>query len=184
MKAFFRAPFYWFLRAFKLIRISSFSQLLLFLLSGQLLKSVIFGHGFVCLGRKNLKIGRNVEFGDNVRIQAEGSEIGEYSYVGHCNFIYGKVQIGKYFMSGPNVAVIGGNHGYDLSETPMSLQPTSVKGILIGDDVWIGSNSVIVDGVSISSGIVVGAGSVVTKNLNKINGIYCGNPARFMKYRQ
>ena len=49
----------------------------------------------------------------------------------------------------------------------------------IGNDVLIGSNSTILP-VKIVSGCVIGAGSVVTKDLLE-KGIYCGNPAKFIR---
>ena len=55
-------------------------------------------------------------------------------------------------------------------------------GIVIGNDVWIGANSVILDGVKIGEGAIIGAGSVVTKDVKSF-AIVAGNPARFIKKR-
>jgi len=51
--------------------------------------------------------------------------------------------------------------------------------ILVGDNVFIGVNSVILPGVSIGSNVIIGAGSIVTKDIpsNKVVG---GNPARIL----
>ena len=57
------------------------------------------------------------------------------------------------------------------------------KPITIGNDVWIGANSVIIAGVKIADGSVIGAGSVVTKNITK-NSIVGGVPAKLIKYRK
>ena len=54
--------------------------------------------------------------------------------------------------------------------------------IIIEDDVWIGSNSVILSGVIIGRGSVIGAGSIVTKNVPAYS-IVVGNPARIIKKR-
>ena len=54
------------------------------------------------------------------------------------------------------------------------------KSTLIGNRVYIGSNSTILP-VNICDDVVIGAGSVVTKNISK-PGIYAGNPAKFLKY--
>ena len=54
--------------------------------------------------------------------------------------------------------------------------------IVIEDDVWIGSNSVILSGVKIGRGAVIGAGSIVTKNVPKY-AIVAGNPAKVIKMR-
>ena len=47
----------------------------------------------------------------------------------------------------------------------------------IGDDVFIGVNSIILPGVKIGSNVIVGAGSVVSHDLND-RGVYVGSPAR------
>lgn len=52
----------------------------------------------------------------------------------------------------------------------------------IGNDVWIGNNSVILQGVSIGNGSVVAAGAVVTKDVPAY-AIVGGVPARVIKYR-
>lgn len=54
--------------------------------------------------------------------------------------------------------------------------------IIIEDDVWIGSNCVILSGVTIGRGSVIGAGSVVTKNIPKYS-IVGGNPAKIIRKR-
>lgn len=60
--------------------------------------------------------------------------------------------------------------------------PTCKGNIVIENDVWIGSKSIIMSGVQISSGAVVGAGSVVTKDVSPYS-IVAGNPARVVKKR-
>ena len=58
-----------------------------------------------------------------------------------------------------------------------------VKGnITIEDDVWIGTNSVILSGVSIGRGAIVAAGSIVSKNVEPYS-IVGGIPAKFIKKR-
>lgn len=140
--------------------------------------------GFSCKGNaKLLKIGKRVEFGRNVRIQPGKITLGDEVYLGHNNYLYGNIEIGDHFMSGPNVCLMGGNHGILDPLLPMRDQPNTTKGIFIGRDVWIGCNSVVIDGVTIGNGVVLAAGSVATKNLDAY-GIYAGNPARLIKYRQ
>jgi acetyltransferase-like isoleucine patch superfamily enzyme len=51
--------------------------------------------------------------------------------------------------------------------------------IIIGDNVFIGVNSIIMPGVNIGNNVVVGAGSVITKDLPS-NGVYVGTPAKFV----
>lgn len=54
--------------------------------------------------------------------------------------------------------------------------------IIVGHDVWIGANSIIVSGVSIGTGAVIAAGSVVTKDVPPY-AMVAGNPARLLRYR-
>lgn len=54
--------------------------------------------------------------------------------------------------------------------------------IVIGNDVWIGMDSMILSGVTIGQGAVIAAGSVVTKDVPPY-AIVGGNPAKVIKYR-
>ena len=92
--------------------------------------------------------------------------------------------MGNYIMSGAGVVIASGCHGMKKIDQPMLFQECSNKGgVIIGSDVWIGANSVILDGVTICDGAVIGAGSVVTKDVPE-RAIVAGNPARIIKYRQ
>ena len=54
------------------------------------------------------------------------------------------------------------------------------KPIVIGNDVYIGTNTTILPGVTIGSNVVIGACSVVTKNIPN-NSVAVGNPAKVIK---
>ncbi len=54
--------------------------------------------------------------------------------------------------------------------------------ILIGSDVWIGANSIILPGIKIGHGAIIGAGSVVTHNVTPY-AIVAGSPARLVRFR-
>ena len=56
------------------------------------------------------------------------------------------------------------------------------KDIYIENDVWIGSNAIILGGVRISTGAIVGAGSLVIKDIPPY-AIVGGVPAKVIKYR-
>jgi acetyltransferase-like isoleucine patch superfamily enzyme len=71
------------------------------------------------------------------------------------------------------------NHGVAKSELTR-LQPQAEEEIVIGNNVWIGCNSVILKGVTVGEGAVIAAGSVVTKDV-LTNTIVGGVPARLIK---
>ena len=64
----------------------------------------------------------------------------------------------------------------------MRTQGYTTAPIIIGDDVWLGSKSVVLKGVSIGKGAVVGAGAVVTRSLPS-GVIAVGAPARVIGSR-
>lgn len=67
--------------------------------------------------------------------------------------------------------------------TPSHLSQLPLKGdIVIGNDVWIGRESVIMPGVTIGDGAIVAAYSVVTKDVPPY-GVVAGNPATLVKRR-
>lgn len=109
----------------------------------------------------------NIQIGDNTRI-------------GISNVIIGPIIIGNHVIVAQNVVMSGLNHGYEDIHTPIRLQPCSTSLITIGNDSWIGANSVITAGVQIGKHVVVAAGSVVTKNVPDYS-IVAGNPARIIK---
>lgn len=154
----------------------------IFIFYGKNWLTVKIGRNFTCLGKYRINISNNFEIGDNVRIQAEEMNFGENVYFGHNNYLFGKIKIGNDFMSGPNVSIMGGNHGYKDTKISMIYQKSSSDGVIIENDVWIGANATILDGVKIASHCIIGAGSVLTKDTQEW-GIYVGNPAKMVKKR-
>lgn len=67
--------------------------------------------------------------------------------------------------------------------TPDHMSQLPFKGdIVIGNDVWIGRESIIMPGVKIGAGAIIAAYSVVTKDVEPYS-VVGGNPARFIKKR-
>lgn len=107
-------------------------------------------------------------------------EIGENSLVGLGNVIIGPVKIGNNVILAQNIVASGLNHNYTDIEQPIHRQGVSVAPIVIGDDCWIGANTVITAGVTIGKHSVVAAGAVVTKDIPPYS-VAVGNPSRVIK---
>ena len=88
-----------------------------------------------------------------------------------------KVKIGSNVMFGPGVHIYTATHPLDKKERRLL---EIAKPITIGDDCWIGGQSVICPGVTIGAGTVIGAGSVVTKDIPE-NCLAVGNPAKVIR---
>jgi maltose O-acetyltransferase len=110
--------------------------------------------------------------------------IGANSGVGTGSTLHlqGKISIGNDVMIGQELIIHTSNHGMENNGIPMCRQLSKIKGVTIGDNVWIGSRVTILPGVNVGNGVVIGAGSIVTKNLES-NGVYVGNPAKLIKKR-
>lgn len=112
-------------------------------------------------------------------------EIGDSTYIGEANNLRaaGGIRIGANCLISQGVSIISSNHSSKLG-LPITEQPsrTDKKGVTIGDDVWIGTNSTILPGVTIGKGAIVAAGSVVTSSVREYT-IVAGVPARFLKAR-
>lgn len=110
--------------------------------------------------------GRNIAVGKGVFINA------------CCHFQdHGGVFIGNGCQIGHNVVFATLNHGLP----PETRRHTFPAPIVLGKNVWIGSNATVLQGVTIGDNAVVGAGAVVTKDV-AANTVVGGVPAKFIKY--
>jgi maltose O-acetyltransferase len=105
------------------------------------------------------------DYGENI-------SIGKNTFVNtNCMFLDdNKITIGKNGLIAPYVQIYTATHPVNASERIIhddtsSRYLTSTKPVKIGDNVWIGGNSVICPGVTIGNNVTIGAGSVVTKNI-------------------
>ena len=121
--------------------------------------------------------------------------IGDYTFVRSCII---NTTIGKFCSIAPSCSIGNRKHPSRnfVSTSPVffsknnGCQMTFVKENLfeecerieIGNDVWIGINSIILDGVKIGDGAIIGAGAVVTKDVDDY-AIVGGVPAKLIRYR-
>lgn len=89
-----------------------------------------------------------------------------------------KVKIGDNCQMAPNVAIY--TAGHPIHPATRNSQYEYGKPVTIGDNVWIGGNTVLCPGVHVGSNVVIGAGSVVTKDLPDWC-IAAGNPCRVIR---
>jgi len=108
-----------------------------------------------------------------------GIKIGKDSLVGEYTVIRGQggVEIGDRVYTSPFTQIIAVNHVFDDPDQPFIDQGITAEGILIEDDVWIGSGAIITDGVRVGKGAVVAAGSVVTQDV-PAHSVVAGVPAK------
>jgi len=89
-----------------------------------------------------------------------------------------KVKIGNNVFFAPRVCIYTAAHPIDVTVRNTLLE--FGKPITIGNDVWIGGNTVINPGVTIGNNVVIGSGSVVIKNIPD-NVIAVGNPCKVLR---
>lgn len=97
--------------------------------------------------------------------------------------VRGLVRAGDGVRIGAHASVLGFNHRFDDPDRPIFEQGLDVRGIVIGDDVWIGSGALVLDGVCVGSHVVIAAGAVVTRDVPD-HAIVAGNPARVIRDRR
>jgi acetyltransferase-like isoleucine patch superfamily enzyme len=137
-------------------------------------------------GGGSIKLGLNCRIMDYAMIQSYGGniEIGDDCSINPFCILYGHggLKIGKGVRIASHAVLIPANHTFDDLDTPIWRQPETRRGIVIEDDVWIGSGCKILDGVRIGRGSVIGAGAVVTSSLPEFS-IAAGVPARVVRNR-
>jgi acetyltransferase-like isoleucine patch superfamily enzyme len=109
--------------------------------------------------------------------------LGSNSTINPFATVRGEVRIGNGVRIGAHASVLGFNHNSDDITRPIYMQGVTVKGIVIGDDVWIGSGAIILDGVTVGSHSIIAAGSVVTRDIADY-AVMAGNPSRVVRDRR
>ena len=116
------------------------------------------------------KEGATIEIGKNTRIH------------GSCIHAFDSIKIGDNCLVAGNVQIFDCN-AHDLSfENPTNRIHTTgkTKPVIIEDNVWLGTNVIVLPGVTIGSGTVISANSVVNKDIPSMV-LAGGNPAKIIK---
>lgn len=118
----------------------------------------------------SLIIGANARFGDYVHINAN-----ERVTIG-----YNLLTASKVFISDTSHGVYKGDQ-QDTPDTNPNLRGITTNPVIIGNNVWIGENAVILPGSTIGNGCVIGANAVVCGGSYPDGTMLVGMPARIIK---
>ena len=185
-------------------------KLLYPLLLGSVGKGVVFGQGVVLRHPHKVRLGDGVTVDDLVVLDAKGTSnrgidvgrgvflgrgtilsckdgdiaIGDHGNFGfHCEVFSGSsVTVGKHGLFAAQSYLVGGGHEFERPELAVIDQPRSSRGIVLGDNVWLGTGAKVLDGVRIGRDVVVGANAVVNADLPD-GAIAAGVPARVLRHR-
>lgn len=132
--------------------------------------------------------GSSLRLGDNCYVAAgayvtDKVELGDNCSINPYVTLRVKVSGGNGVRIGAYTCMVGHNHGFARSDIPVCQQRGSILGIVLGDDVWVGSHVTVVDGVRVGSHTILAAGAVVTKDVPDY-AIVGGNPARIIRIRR
>lgn len=156
----------------------------------------LFGYAYI----RNSRLSKSVTYGAGCKFFS--ANLDGHVEVGRYTSIYGPntqvlsklspICIGSYCSIASNVLIIEYSHDINRVSTYYFCQNIfngdvqddliSKGPIRIGNDVWIGTNSVILGGVTVGDGAVIAAGSVVNKDVPPF-AIVAGNPAKVVRYR-
>ncbi len=145
--------------------VNAFKSFFLRAVGARIGKHVVFYPGVWIAPGKNLVVGDYVDFALDVLVTTGGG-----------------VTIGDRTLIGYRTQILSSNHRIPEGRGKIFTAGHDGKPIVIGNDVWIGANCLILPGITIGEGAVVAGGSVVTKDVAPFN-IVAGNPARVLKER-
>ena len=103
----------------------------------------------------------------------------------------GTLEIGSYCAFGVGISIILSNHNYNFASMQYTLYKKNFQKLpyenspaktIIGNDVWIGDNVIVLPGITIGTGAILAANAIVTKDVQPYS-IVGGNPAKLIKYR-
>lgn len=121
-------------------------------------------------------ISPNASFAHGARI-----ELGDGAHIGARCMLWagpgwGRIVAGDNLLLGPGVMMTAASYRF-RDGSPVTRQAMNEADIVIGDDVWIGANAIVLPGARIGDGVIVAAGAVVRGDV-PAQSVFAGNPAR------
>ena len=137
---------------------------------------------------KNLKLGKKCQISSFVKIKSSDGllKLGDRVDIATGCFLSGSpagLIIGDDCMIGPNCVILSNDYRTDKLDKTFKEQGQKFSGTRIGNNVFIGANSVINDGTEIGDGVIIAANSLVSGKIAK-NSIAQGNPAKVIFTRR
>jgi len=106
--------------------------------------------------------------------------LGDGASVGVGSILIGPVRMGENSACSQYCFISGQSHRYEDVSVNFLRQGCKIDPVVIGKNVWIGSNSVILPGVKIGDNSVIGAGSTVVEDVPPYT-VACGKPAKIIR---
>jgi len=146
------------------------------ILDGYAKSKIVLGNGVKIGAFSNLnttshmsKYGLGLKMGNN-------SAIGDYTHFGAA----GGITIGNDVIMGSYISFHSENHNYQDTSQLIRNQGVTSKGIVLGDNIWVGAKVTFLDGAIIGSNCVIAAGAVVN-GIFPSNVVIGGVPAKILK---
>lgn len=136
-------------------------------------RQVLYQQLFGQVSRAYLEPDFFCDYGDRIKL-------GTNFYANHhCVLLDGGgISIGDHVMLGPNVHIYSTSHPIDAAQRQQGMMLAAP--VTLGNNCWIGGNSVIMPGVTLGEACVIGAGSVVTRSI-PAGYVAAGNPCRVLR---
>jgi acetyltransferase-like isoleucine patch superfamily enzyme len=157
-----------------------------FMRRGAFVRWPIHGNVLQALREKRLEVGPDVLIEPGNWIVAPGDarvRIGEGTFLNLSIFIAAlqDIEIGPHCMIGNGSLITDGGHKYYDPHIPVPKQGFEVEGpVRIGDNCWIGLNTIITGGVTIGRRCIIGANSVITRDIPPFS-VAAGVPAKVIR---
>lgn len=127
---------------------------------------------------KNVNVERGAYFGPGTQVR-----LGDNSGLGVNCRIKRNTVIGKDVLMGPGFVVQESRHKFDRTDITIGAQgERPPQQVVIGDDVWIGSDVMVVGQRTVPTGCILAARTVLVKDFEPYS-IIGGNPSRLIRKR-